>query len=184
MKCKRSMWKLAIATVVASGFLFGNRPVFAQATSARPGQGNAELAVTENKDEAPRFYGLHFDLSIFDGSGLNSVGENYRNDLSFYFEPSWDVGKTFSALRHTRWKTLQLAARFVVTANLPRAPTRTRSRATSTTGPQGTCGTPEHLGQRRRPRPRLGQLLQPGERHPPRGLLGLLAHAPAPSLSL
>jgi hypothetical protein len=88
---------------------------------------------------------LHFDLSIYDGSGLNSVGENYRNDLSFYFEPSWDIGKAFSALRRTRWKTLQLAARFVVTANLSGTDENAFS-GNINTGPQGTCGNPSISG--------------------------------------
>ena len=42
------------------------------------------------KDEKVPYYGLTFDFTAGDGTGLNSVGENYRNDLVFYFEPTWN----------------------------------------------------------------------------------------------
>jgi hypothetical protein len=126
------MWKLAVASGVALSLFSASRPALAQTSG---------LTVTESKDEPPRYYGLHFDLSVYDGSGLNSVGHNYRNDLSFYFEPSWDIGKTFPSLRKTRWKGLQLAARFVVTANLSGTDEAAFSGNNNST-PQGTCGNP------------------------------------------
>ena len=64
----------------------------------------------------PRFYGFSFDLTTADGSGLNSTGHNYRNDFVWYFEPSWNIGQMY--LRNSRWRTLQLQARFSLTANV------------------------------------------------------------------
>jgi len=132
------MSRIAIASGLGLSLLLLAGPAAAQ---------NSGLTVTDSKDEPPRYYGLHFDLSIYDGSGLNSVGQNYRNDLSFYFEPSWDIGRTFSALRNTRWKGLALAARFVVSANLSGTDEGAFSGNTNAT-PQGTCSniTPSQNG--------------------------------------
>ena len=64
----------------------------------------------------PRFYRFTFDLTTADGSGLNSAGHNYRNDFVWYFEPAWNIGHMY--LRGTRWRSLQLQARFSLTANV------------------------------------------------------------------
>src|SRR5262245_2454719 len=62
------------------------------------------------------FYGFGFDFTASDNTGLNSVGQNYRNDLTFYFEPTWRIGARW--LSHTRWRGLTLAGRFAVTQNV------------------------------------------------------------------
>src|SRR5688572_19990411 len=84
-------------------------PVAAQSTG---------LTATAGKVEAPKYYGLHFDLGVYDSSGLNFVGQNYYNAFYLYLEPSWSIGAQFESLRNTRWKNLTLAGRFIVTANV------------------------------------------------------------------
>jgi hypothetical protein len=82
------------------------------------------------------FYGFSFDFTAADGTGLNSVGENYRNDLAFYFEPSWNVGARF--FRGTWAKTFQIAARFAVTQELS-GTDEASFNGVSNSGPHGTC---------------------------------------------
>jgi len=84
----------------------------------------------------PRFDGLTFDLTTADGSGLNSAGHNYRNDLVWYFEPSWNIGQMY--LRGTRWRTLQLQARFSLTANVS-GTDEANFGGQSNASPPGTC---------------------------------------------
>jgi hypothetical protein len=57
------------------------------------------------------------DLTLSDSSGLNAVGQNYRNELSAYFEPRWVAGH---ALFHDSGVLgkLTLSARFVLTRAL------------------------------------------------------------------
>lgn len=98
----------------------------------------AEVSIKH--DAVPRFYGLTFDLTTADGSGLNSVGHNYRNDFIWYFEPAWNVGRVY--LPGTRWRTLQLSARFSVTANVSGTDEASFSGYANASGPQGTCGNP------------------------------------------
>jgi hypothetical protein len=64
----------------------------------------------------PKFYGVSFDVSVADGSGLNAVGHSYRNELSFYFEPKWNVGQMW--FKDTRFASLQVAGRFALTQAL------------------------------------------------------------------
>ena len=75
----------------------------------------SEVSKTGQREGSPRFYGFTFDLTTADGSGLNSVGHNYRNDFVWYFEPAWNIGQMY--LRGSRWRTLQLQARWALTAN-------------------------------------------------------------------
>src|SRR5207302_1374806 len=98
------------------------------------------VSVDAKADTKPRFYGLVFDLTMADGSGLNSVGHNYRNDFVWYFEPAWNIGKMY--LRGTRWQTLRLEARFSLTANVSGTDEANFSGYSNSTGPQGTCGNP------------------------------------------
>ena len=84
----------------------------------------------------PRFYGFTFDLTTADGSGLNSAGHNYRNDFVWYFEPAWNIGQMY--LRGTRWRTLQLQARFSLTANVSGTDEANFS-GNSNAAPPGTC---------------------------------------------
>ncbi len=64
--------------------------------------------------EPDRFHGLSFDYSVYDESGLNAV--NYKNAVTQYFEPGWEVGRAFFA--GTRWERLTLAGRFALTRAL------------------------------------------------------------------
>ncbi|MEO6952032.1 MAG: hypothetical protein ABI321_09480 [Polyangia bacterium] len=96
------------------------------------------LLVDVNKAESPKFGGFHFDLGIYDGSNLNSVGQNYSNALSFYFEPSWDIGRAFAGLRRGPLKNLTLVGRFVMSAGLSGTEDGYFS-GNTTSSPQGTC---------------------------------------------
>lgn len=93
----------------------------------------------ESIDKKVPFYGFSFDFTLADGTGLNSVGQNYRNDLAFYFEPSWNVGARF--FRNTWAKTFSIAARFAVTQELSGTDEASFNGAANA-GPHGTCGTP------------------------------------------
>lgn len=66
---------------------------------------------------APRFGGFGLDVSVSDGSSLNFVGQNYRNDLSLQLDPSFSVGKRYLAASPT-WSKLALFARFSVSQTL------------------------------------------------------------------
>jgi hypothetical protein len=106
------------------------------------------LTVSASKGpvEAPRFYGFTFDFTASDSSGLNSVGQNYANDLILYFEPTWNIGKQF--LRDSKhWRGLHLAGRFVVTQNLAGV-TDSNFSGVANAGPSGTCfrGLPSEVG--------------------------------------
>ena len=92
--------------------------------------------VGERTGGNPRFYGLTFDLTTADGSGLNSVGHNYRNDFVWYFEPAWNIGQMY--FRGTRWRSLQLQARWSLTANVSGTDEANFS-GQSNASPAGTC---------------------------------------------
>ncbi|MDB4967758.1 MAG: hypothetical protein JWN44_3447 [Myxococcales bacterium] len=102
--------------------------------------GAATPTVEATASTKPRFYGFALDLTMADGSGLNSIGHNYRNDFVWYFEPTWNLGKMY--LRGSRWQTLQLQARFSLTANVSGTDEANFSGYSNSTGPQGTCGNP------------------------------------------
>jgi hypothetical protein len=91
---------------------------------------------TEQAPESLRFHGFTFDVTVGDGSGLNAVGQNYRNELAFYFEPKWNVGARF--LADTRFKGLQLTGRFTLTQSL-HGTDEAGFGAIANSGPQGTC---------------------------------------------
>jgi hypothetical protein len=101
--------RLAVASMLGLLVLAEAGPAAAQSTG---------LTATAGKVEAPKYYGLHFDLGVYDSSGLNFVGQNYYNAFSFYFEPSWSIGAQFASLRSGPLKNLTLAGRFIVTANV------------------------------------------------------------------
>jgi hypothetical protein len=82
------------------------------------------------------YYGLSFDFTMADGTGLNSVGQNYRNDLAFYFEPSWAVGPRF--LKGTWARGLLIGARFAITQELS-GTDEASFNGVANTGPHGTC---------------------------------------------
>src|SRR5262249_55936609 len=62
---------------------------------------------------------------------------NYRNDLVFYFEPSWAVGARF--LKNTWAKTFMIGARFAVTQQLS-GTDESAFGGNANAGPHGTCG--------------------------------------------
>lgn len=96
----------------------------------------SEVSKSGQREASPRFYGFTFDLTTADGSGLNSVGHNYRNDFVWYFEPAWNIGQMY--LRGSRWRTLQLQARWALTANASGTDEANFS-GNSNASPAGTC---------------------------------------------
>ncbi len=132
---KRYLSGIAVLTVFLAGSV-------AQAQLLPGADTDASL---HSKHELVPYYGLSFDFTMADGSGLNSVGENYRNDLAFYFEPTWNVGARF--LRNSVFKTLSVGLRFGVTQNLSGVD-EANFNGTSNASPQGTCSniTPSTQG--------------------------------------
>jgi hypothetical protein len=103
------------------------------------GQGAGLSVSAKGADKPPRFYGFTGEITFADASGLNAVGQNYRNDLTWYFQPRWQIGRMF--LRGTRWAGLTLAARFIVTQNLTGVDPANFS-GNGGPSPMGTCGNP------------------------------------------
>jgi hypothetical protein len=101
------------------------------------GQGAGLTVKASGADKPPRFYGFTGEITFADASGLNGVGQNYRNDLTWYFQPRWQIGRMF--LRGTRWAGLTLAARFIVTQNLTGVDPQNFS-GNGGPSPMGTCG--------------------------------------------
>ena len=96
----------------------------------------SEVSKSNERPGSLWLYGLTFDLTAGDSSGLNSVGHNYRNDFVWYFEPAWNIGQMY--LRDTRWRGLQLGARFALTANVSGTDEANFS-GQSNASPAGTC---------------------------------------------
>jgi hypothetical protein len=97
---------LALAVVVAAGW---SRPAAAQLANALTGS-----TADETTDTA--LGGFDMELTLSDSSGLNAVGENYRNELSTYFEPRWAAGRAL--FRGGLLRRLSLSGRFVLTRAL------------------------------------------------------------------
>jgi hypothetical protein len=57
--------------------------------------------------------GFDLELTLSDSTGLNAVGQNYRNELSAYFEPRWAMGRRLFGNSPT-WSKLSMSARFVL----------------------------------------------------------------------
>jgi hypothetical protein len=108
--------------------------------------GSTAVVVEKKKDDFVHYYGLGFDFTASDTSGLNAVGHNYSNSLAFYFEPTWRFGAKF--FKNTWAKTLTLSGRFVVTQALSGLDEAGFSGDTNLKGPQGTCAniTPSAQG--------------------------------------
>jgi hypothetical protein len=62
-------------------------PAAAQTAASATGQ------VSTAPAEESRLGGFDVSFSFSDSTGLNAVGENYRNELSLFIEPRWAVGK-------------------------------------------------------------------------------------------
>jgi hypothetical protein len=86
------------------------RPALAQLANALTG---TETATADDT----ALGGFDMDLTLSDSSGLNTVGQNYRNELSAYFEPRWAAGKRLFPASAV-WHKLSLSGRFVLTRAL------------------------------------------------------------------
>ena len=138
------MKRYLIGFALVSSTLGMATAAFAQGAPV-PTAGTAGIAEEGKKNEKVPYYGLTFDFTAADGTGLNSVGENYRNDLVFYFEPSWNVGARY--LKNTWAKTFAIAARLAVTQELAGTDDATFN-GNANSGPHGTCSniTPSTQG--------------------------------------
>jgi hypothetical protein len=125
--------KRSLVSVALIGLLGVLKVASAQTPSSSP---LPSASVEESVNKVP-FYGFGFDFSMGDGTGLNGVGHNYRNDLSFYFEPSWRIGARF--IKTGPFKRLVLAGRFSVTRNLSGTDENAFNGNANGSGPQGTC---------------------------------------------
>ncbi|MGZ3443582.1 MAG: hypothetical protein ACXVDD_28865, partial [Polyangia bacterium] len=123
-------------TRLALGIVIVGASTGARADGAGAPNTGAVTSVETTANVKPRFYGFTVDLTTADGSGLNSVGHNYRNDFVWYFEPAWNIGQMY--LRGSRWRTLQLQARFSLTANVSGTDEANFS-GSSNASPAGTC---------------------------------------------
>jgi hypothetical protein len=106
MNCTR----LVVLAVVSAWFLtFLERPAAAQLDNALTG--------TTAEPTGSALGGFDFELTLSDSSGLNAVGQNYRNELSTYFEPRWAIGDRLFGGSGALGK-LTLSGRFVLTRAL------------------------------------------------------------------
>jgi hypothetical protein len=100
--------RAAVGAALLAGVLCA-RPAQAQLTNALTG--------TAATSDDTIMGGFDIDLTLSDSSGLNAVGENYRNELSMYFEPRFALGKRL--FRDSKvWSKLSLSGRFVLTRAL------------------------------------------------------------------
>jgi hypothetical protein len=98
---------LSAGLVGLGGLIAGAAPAAADSASASAtGQ-----VVTTTGDNG--LHGFDLSLSMSDSTGLNAVGENYRNELGLFVEPRWAVGKVFLKDKGVLSK-LTLAGRFVL----------------------------------------------------------------------
>jgi hypothetical protein len=104
----RTIIVLALALAVA--LTAGARPAAAQLANALTG-------TTTAASEDTALGGFDAELTLSDSSGLNTVGENYRNELSLYFEPRWAAGRKLFHGQGVLGK-LSLSGRFVLTRAL------------------------------------------------------------------
>jgi hypothetical protein len=65
--------------------------------------------------EVPNRFGLA--LTLADSSGLNAVGQNYRNELSLALEPRWMIGRQLFGTSPV-WSKLSLSSRFLLSRAL------------------------------------------------------------------
>jgi hypothetical protein len=108
----------------------------ASAAADAPAQTPSSNTVVEKKAEAVPFGGFSFDFTMSDSTGLNAVGENYRNELAWYLEPSWNIGAKW--LKNTRFKTFSIGGRFILTQALS-GTDDTGFGATANAGPETPC---------------------------------------------
>jgi hypothetical protein len=104
----KTISRASLAAALVGGLLAA-RPAQAQLTNALTG--------TAATADDTIMGGFDIDLTLSDSSGLNAVGENYRNELSMYFEPRFALGKRL--FRDSKvWSKLSVAGRFVLTRAL------------------------------------------------------------------
>lgn len=101
--------RLCLMLAVLAGTLAAGQRARAQVTETITG------SVRKNQDL--RYGGVGMDVTLANGSGLNTVGQNYRNDLSLRFEPRWEVGRRFFS-QSPVWSKLNLSGRFTLTRAL------------------------------------------------------------------
>jgi hypothetical protein len=93
----------------------------------------------KKEDKPLRFGGAGLELSLFDGSGLNAVGENYQNSWGLYVGPSWKVGqalfKDIDAL-----KGLTLSGRFILSGEFVGTGDQFRTGNQTSSGYFNGCG--------------------------------------------
>jgi hypothetical protein len=132
-------WSALVVVCSASTLLSAS--AFAQNLSGS----QTAASVEADKQKETRFGGFTFDFTLADSTGLNAVGENYRNELDFYFEPTWHIGQKW--MKNTRFKTFSLGARFSLVQPLSGTDESYYSGNTNISGPEGTCGNPQVSGQ-------------------------------------
>jgi hypothetical protein len=116
--------------------------IFSAATSYAQSNANSPTAgAVDKKQEDVRFGGFGFDFTMSDSMGLNGVGQNYRNELNFYFEPRWDIGKKW--MKNTRFRTFGIGVRFSLTQPLTGVDEGYFNGNSNLQDPQGTCGSPQ-----------------------------------------
>jgi len=104
--------------------------------AAGPVDTSPAAGVASEPEPGIRFHGLTFHVTLADGTGLNAVGHNYRNDLNLYLEPAWHAGKRFFA--RSRFQSLSISARWLVTRNLA-GTDESNVNGSANAGPQGSC---------------------------------------------
>jgi hypothetical protein len=78
-----------------AGFLALGLALGAAAPAAAQTAASATGQVSTAPAEQSNLGGFDVSLSFSDSTGLNAVGENYRNELSLFIEPRWAVGKFY-----------------------------------------------------------------------------------------
>ncbi len=133
--------------------LFGIGALGVVSTTAAPLRAQtsdqAVVKAAEESEEEVGAFGLN--VSISDGTGLNRVGQNYRNDLSLLFSPTWKIGRQVFRGSET-WKKLVLSGRFMTSRAL--AGTDPSSFSSVSSGPVVPCSNPT---------PRDGGRIDPGD---------------------
>jgi hypothetical protein len=99
---------------------------------------NALTGTTATGPEDTALRGFDFSLTLSDSSGLNTVGQNYRNELSAYFEPQWAAGKRLGL--GGALSKLTVSGRFVLTRALSGTSDDSFSGSASS-GPLTPCST-------------------------------------------
>jgi hypothetical protein len=63
-----------------------------------------------------RLFGFGGNISVYDSTGITGPAESYSNQLSFFFSPTWHIGKAL--LKDTWFNKMSMGARLVVSGEL------------------------------------------------------------------